>query len=263
MIGIIVASALLGMVSGVLAGLFGIGGGLVVVPVLVFLFTDQGWASDLVMLMAVATSLATIVLTATSSVLAHHRLGSVVWGKVARLTPGLIVGSILGAVVARFMATEILRFIFVAYLLYVGTQMALDAKPKIGAANYSRPIDFCVGGGIGLLSALLGIGGGTLTVPYLAHCHYPMKNAVAIAGACGFSIAVVSTLTYMVLGINTPNLPAWSFGYVYLPAFLCIGVAGVITAPFGARLAHKLPAKQIKRYFSLLIFFLAAKLAWH
>ncbi|MEQ1740460.1 MAG: sulfite exporter TauE/SafE family protein [Methyloglobulus sp.] len=263
LIEIIFASLLLGMFSGLLAGLFGIGGGMVIVPVLVFLFKAQGIPTDLVMIMAIATSLAAIILTASSSVFAHHRLGSVLWSKVVALTPGIILGATAGAAVADTIHTELLRQIFVVFLLYVGTQMALDIKPKAEAANYSKLTDFWVAGAIGLLSSLVGIGGGTLTVPFLVHCRYPMRNAVAIASACGLPIAVASTLSYMVLGLGASNLPAWSFGYVYLPAFIGVGLGSILTAPIGAKLAHKLPAQQLKRYFSILIFFLAIKLVWY
>ena len=263
LIGIIVASLLLGMVSGVLAGLFGIGGGMVIVPVLVFMFTALDLPVELVMIMAIATSLATIILTAASSVFAHHRLGSVVWEKVFRLAPGIVFGAVIGAVVANLLRTDLLRIIFIGFLLYVGTQMALEIKPKAGTASYSRWVDFFVASIIGLLSSLVGIGGGTLTVPYLMHCQYPMRNAVAVASACGLPIAVASTLSYMVLGMYAANLPVWSFGYVYLPAFFGVSLGGVVTAPLGAKLAHKLPARQLKRYFSLLIFILAAKLMWY
>jgi uncharacterized protein len=258
--GIIFVSLLLGLVAGLLAGLFGIGGGLVVVPVLVFIFKAYELPADLVMIMAIATSLATIVLMSTSSVLAHHRLGSVLWSKVAKLTPGIMLGAVLGALVADFIRTDILRYLFIGYLLFAGTQMALDAKPKAGVADYSGMVDFVVAGVIGLVSALLGIGGGSLSVPYLVHCQYPMRNAVAIGSACGFPIAVVSTLSYMALGLHNPNLPTWSFGYVYLPAFFGVSLGGIFSAPFGAKLAHSLPAKQLKRYFSVLIFILAVKL---
>jgi uncharacterized protein len=262
LIGIGIASLLLGMLSGVLAGLFGIGGGMVIVPVLVFLFTAHELPSDLVMIMAIATSLASIIFTATSSVIAHHRLGSVLWDKVYRLTPGIIVGAVLGAVVADYIHGGVLRMIFIIFLLFVGTQMALEAKPRVGAANYSKLIDFGVAGAIGLFSALVGIGGGTLTVPYLARCRYPMRNAVAIASACGLPIAITSTISYMVLGMDAPDLPSGSFGYVYLPAFLGIVIGSIFTAPIGAKLAHRLPAKRLKRYFSVLIFILAIKLMW-
>jgi uncharacterized protein len=152
--------------------------------------------------------------------------------------------------------------VFVLFLLYVGTQMAIGATPKAGAASYSKFVDFIVATAIGLLSSLVGIGGGTLTVPYLARCHYPMRNAVAISSACGLPIALASTASYIVLGMNAPDLPSWSLGYVYLPSFLGVGIGSIFTAPLGAKLAHKLPANHLKRYFSILIFLMAIKMLW-
>ena len=263
MISIIFASLLLGMVSGVLAGLFGIGGGMIIVPVLVFLFSAQGLPNELIMIMAIATSLAAIILTASSSVLSHHRLGAVLWDKVYRLAPGIMLGAAIGAGVADYINEDVLRIIFIIFLLYVGTQMALGTKAKAGTANYSKVFDFVIAALIGLLSSLVGIGGGTLTVPFLVHCRIPMRNAVAIASACGLPIAIASTASYMILGMSVPNLPPWSFGYVYLPSFFGVGLGSIFTAPIGANLAHKLPAQQLKRYFSVLIYFLAIKLIWY
>jgi uncharacterized protein len=260
LIEIIAASFMLGMVSGLLAGLFGIGGGLVIVPVLVILFKNKGLPNDLILIMAIATSLATIILTALSSVLAHHRLGSLLWAKVYRLAPGIMLGAMVGALIADRIDTDLLRLIFVGFLLYVGIQMALSIQPKAGNAAYSKSLDFVVANVIGLLSALVGIGGGTLTVPYLVHSNFSMRHAVAIASACGFPIAVAGTLSYAVLGLKAEHLPEWSAGYVYLPSFLGISLGSVLTAPLGAKLAHKIPAQQLKRYFSLLIFMMAIKL---
>lgn len=262
LIAVITANVMLGMLSGFLAGLFGIGGGMVIVPVLVFLFTAQGLPNGLVMIMAIATSLATIILTAISSVIAHHKLGSVIWDKFFRLTPGIIVGAIIGAKIADSIQTGYLRLIFVIFLFYVGTQMALGAAPKSGEASYPKWVDYCVAAAIGLLSSLVGIGGGTLTVPYLAHCRFPMRNAVAISSACGLPIAVASTASYMTLGLKAAHLPEWSLGYVYLPSFIGVGLGSIVTAPFGAKLAFRLPAQRLKRYFSILIFLMAIKLAW-
>ena len=263
MIEIFLVSILLGMVSGLLAGLFGIGGGLVIVPVLVILFTDQGFPADLVMLMAVATSLAVIILTAIASVLAHHRLGSVVWVKVFRLSPGIMVGAAVGAVVAKHISADTLRYILVIFLLYVAIQMALQVKPKPDHVKQSRALDFLVANIIGLLSSIVGIGGGTLTVPYLVSGQMLMRNAVAVASACGLPIAVAGTVSYALLGWNVLHLPEWSLGYVYLPVFLGTGLSSIATAPIGAKLAHKLPAAKLKRYFSLLLFVMAAKLMWY
>lgn len=256
-------SVVLGMVSGLLAGLFGIGGGMVIVPVLVLLFAAQGFPNDLIMIMSVATSLATIIITAAASVLAHHRLGSVVWRKVLRLAPGIMVGAVLGALVADHMDADVLRYIFIAFLLYAGVEMAFQIIPAPGAVKESKALDFSVASLIGLMSSIVGIGGGTLTVPYLVRCRYAMRNAVAISSACGLPIAVAGTVSYAVLGWDQMQLPKWSLGYVYLPAFLGISLGSFLTAPVGAKLAHQLPARKLKRYFSILIFLMAAKLIWH
>ena len=263
MIEIFLVSILLGIVTGLLAGLFGIGGGLVIVPVLVMLFTAQGFPTELVMLMAVATSLAAIILTAIASVSAHHRLGAVVWAKVFSLSPGIMIGAALGAVVAKQINGDTLRYILVVFLLYVGLQMAFQVKPKPGRAKQSRALDFLVANFIGLLSSIVGIGGGTLTVPYLVSGQMLMRNAVAVASACGLPIAVAGTVSYALLGWNATHLPEWSLGYVYLPVFIGTGLSSIMTAPIGAKLAHKLPAAKLKRYFSLLLFVMAARLMWH
>jgi uncharacterized membrane protein YfcA len=263
MMDIFLACVLLGMVTGVLAGLFGIGGGLVIVPVLVMLFSAHNFPAELVLLMAVATSLATIIFTAISSVIAHHRLGSLLWAKVFSLSPAIMLGAALGAVVAKQISAEYLRLILVAFLLYVGVQMALQIKPQAGVAKPSKGLDAFVGVIIGLLSAIVGIGGGTLTVPYLVHGQHSMRQAVAVASACGLPIAIVGTISYVLLGWQDVRLPEGCVGYVYLPAFLGTGLSSIFTAPLGAKLAHKLPATTLKRYFSLLLFIMAAKLLWH
>ena len=260
---IFLASILLGLVTGLLAGLFGIGGGLVIVPVLVILFTAQGFPADLVMIMAVASSLAAINLTAISSITAHHRLGSLLWSKVFRLTPSIMIGAALGAVLAKQISADYLRLILVIFLLYVGTQMALQIKPKAGNVVQSKSLDGLVGVVIGLLSAIVGIGGGTLTVPYIVHGQLSMRQAVAIASACGLPIAIVGTISYVLLGWHDARLPELSLGYVYLPAFLGVSLSSIFTAPIGAKLAHRLPAATLKRYFSILLFIMAAKLMWH
>jgi hypothetical protein len=263
MLSIFLASLALGLVAGLLAGLFGIGGGLVIVPVLAFVFKEQGYPPDITLLMAVATSLATIILTALSSVYAHHRLGAVVWQKVWRLSPMIMVGSGLGAVVAERIPADTLRLILVAFLLYVGTQMAFQLKPKPGAAAPSLWLDGIAATIIGLMSAIVGIGGGTLTVPYLVYGNQPMRNAVAISSACGLPIAIAGTASYALLGWHATHLPDYSVGYVSLPAFAGVGLTSILTAPLGAKLANKLPAAHLKRYFSVLLWVMAAKLLWH
>lgn len=263
MIELVLASILLGIAAGLLAGLFGIGGGIIIVPVLVLLFSAQGFPENLVLIMSIATSLATIIFTSISSLLMHHRLGSVLWPKVFRLAPGIMIGAGAGAVIADQIDAGLLRLIFTGYLLYVGTHMAMQSKPKPGRSQSSKLLDFVAAVVIGLMSSLVGIGGGTLTVPFLVHFQTSMRNAVAVASACGLPIAVAGTVSYALLGRNALQLPEWSLGYVYLPAFSGILFSSIFTAPIGARLANRLPAQQLKRYFSLLIFVMAVKLMWH
>jgi uncharacterized membrane protein YfcA len=260
---IFLASVLLGTVTGVLAGLFGIGGGLVIVPVLVMLFSAHGFSAEVVMIMAVASSLASIILTAISSVTAHHRLGTLVWVKVFSLSPGIMLGAAAGAVLAKQISADYLRLILVVFLVFVGIQMALQIKPKVGEVKQTKFLDAIAGVVIGLVSAIVGIGGGTLTVPYVVHGQLAMRQAVAIASACGLPIAIVGTVSYVLLGWHDTRLPVWSLGYVYLPAFFGVSLSSIFTAPIGAKLAHRLPAATLKRYFSLLLFIMAAKLLWY
>lgn len=262
MIEVFSASLLLGVFAGLSAGLFGIGGGLIVVPVLAVLFSAQGFNPERVMIMSVATSLATIIFTSIASVLAHHRLGSVIWEKVTGLGPGIIVGAAVGAVVADQIPADGLRVFFIIYLVYVSVQLALEVKLKSGRLKASRELDNAAAVVIGLLSAILGIGGGTLIVPYLVYFQTPMRNAVAASSACGLPVAVAGTVSYAALGWNAPELPEWSVGYIYLPAFFGIVLTSIFTAPVGAKLANRLPAQKLKRYFSLLLLVMAGKLIW-
>lgn len=260
MLELIAISSVLGMISGFFAGLFGIGGGLVIVPVLSLVFTAYGLPEDLIMLMAVGTSLATIILTALSAIAAHQRLRAISWPQVWRLAPGIMLGTALGALYAQQLPTATLREICGVFQLLVGVQLALQVKPIVRGLKRSRWIDAVVGWVIGFLSALLGIGGGTLIVPFLFGRQLEMKYAVATSSACGLPIALVGTASFVVLGWQVQHLPEWSVGYVYLPAFAGIVAFSFITAPIGARLAHRLPAGQLKRYFALLLFIMGFKM---
>jgi uncharacterized membrane protein YfcA len=260
MVEVFLLSLLAGALGGFLAGLFGIGGGLVLVPMLAFLFSAQNFPADMVMVMAVATSLATIVITSISSIIAHHQLGSILWDKVFRLAPGIMLGASVGAMIAHFISSDGLRYIFAAFMFYVGAQMALQMTPSAADLRQSVRLDVAAATAIGMISALLGIGGGTLMVPYLVGCRYPIRNAVAISSACGLPIALAGTFSYAGLGWGQSGLPNGSLGYVYMPAFLGIVLCSIVTAPLGAKLAFILPAQQLKRYFSVLIFLVAFKM---
>lgn len=260
MVELFLLSMLLGLIAGLLAGLFGLGGGVVIVPALVWLFSVNNFPAEWVMIMAVATSLSTIIFTSISSVLTHHKLGNIHWKTVFRLSPGILLGAGVGALVANFINAENLKWFFISYLIYVGIRMALPSKGEDKTKKIRQWIDYWAGNAIGFISSILGIGGGTLTVPYLLARQLPMKNAVAISSACGLPIAISGTITYAILGKSNAFLPEWSLGYVYLPALAGIIICSIITAPIGAKLANKLPAKKLKRYFSIVLFLIAFKM---
>lgn len=260
----LLASLLLGAIAGMSAGLFGLGGGVVIVPILAWMLTIQKIPEELVMIMAVATSLSTIIFTSVSSIFAHHKRGYVLWSKIRYLSLGIVMGVTAGAFIAEHITAERLRLIFGIYLIYVSLQILLQINPaNLGDAKENPLLDSGIGIIIGAVSAILGIGGGTLTVPYLVHRHVPIKNAVATSSVCGFPIAVAATISYALLGMKNSSLPEWSFGYVYLPAFLGISLCSVFTAPLGAKLVHILPAEKLKRYFALVLFLIAVKMLWH
>jgi len=257
---IFILSLMVGAVAGLLAGLFGIGGGVIIVPALVWIFSSHLFNPELIMISAVATSLATIIPTSIASIITHHKMGALIWPTVFRLVPGIITGSLLAAILAENISASTLRLLFILYLLYVAITLALQKRPALSIHQPRPTLDYLAGFVIGGISALIGIGGGTLTVPYLLGRHLKMKNAVAISSACGLPIALTGTISYAFLGWNKTGLPEFSLGYVYLPAFLGIITISIITAPIGARLANKLPAQQLKRYFSILLFLIAAKM---
>lgn len=258
------ASLLLGALAGITAGLFGLGGGTVIVPILAWMLMLKEIPEELVMIMAIATSLATVLFTSLSSIFAHHKRGYVLWDKVLYLSYGIVIGVVFGAFIAEHISAEHLRLIFAAFLFYVSLQILLQINPNQPSDSEETPLlDYIVGIGIGAVSSILGTGGGTLTVPYLVHRKVSVKNAVAISSACGLPIAVVATISYAILGMSHIGLPEGSFGYIYLPGFFGIAICSVFTAPIGAKLAHVWPAEKLKRYFAVLILIMAVKMLTH
>ncbi len=250
---ILLSYMLVGVVAGILAGLLGVGGGLVIVPILAYTFTKQGVPYEMIMHLALGTSLASIMFTSISSFMAHNRVGAVRWDIVRQIVIGILVGTFLGSCVASRMSTAFLSFFFVVFLYCVAYQMIRDRKP-----NPSRELPgsmgmFGVGNIIGAVSSFVGIGGGSLSVPFMIWCNIPAHKAIGTSAAIGFPIAVSGAIGYIYSGWHDPNLPAWSLGYVYLPAFIGIVAASVITAPFGAKLAHRLPVKRLKQVFAVLL----------
>lgn len=249
----IIAYLVLGAAAGIIGGLLGLGGGIVIVPVLFYLFLQQGMAADILMHMAVATSLATIIFTSLSSAYAHHRHGAVRWPVVGLLAPGIIVGSVLGAVVADQLKSDNLRMIFGLFEILVAVQIGFNFKPAAARTLPAKNGMLLAGGGIGVFSTILGIGGGTLTVPFLLWCNENIRNAVATSSACGLPIAAAGTVAMITTGWHHESLPAGSSGYVYWPAAISILIASIFTAPLGARLAHTLPVNTLKRIFALIL----------
>ena len=244
---------LLGVAAGVLAGLLGIGGGLVLIGALVWLLPSFGVPQEAAMHAALASSLASIVLTASSSARAHHRRGSVLWPTVAWMVPGLLLGGWLGSYVAVAMEGDVLRWCVAGYCFLVALQMAFGGPRgdavRPGVVPTGWPMT-AAGGGIGWVSAIVGIGGGSMTVPLLVWRGVAPVRAVGTSSACGIFIGLASAAGY---GFNAPAgaLPAHAVGYVYLPAAIGIAVASVLSAPLGTRLAHAISGTALKRVFAV------------
>ncbi|MGQ9659370.1 MAG: sulfite exporter TauE/SafE family protein [Thermochromatium sp.] len=253
----------IGILSGMLAGLFGIGGGAVMVPALILLFGVFGSGGDWPTHLAVGTSLATIMGTGAVSTLAHHRRGGVRWDLVRLLAPGIVLGALAGAELASQIPGLWLQRIFAVFLASVGIRLLMTAATSVSA---SRRLPGAlglvgVGSGIGLLSSLIGIGGGTLTVPFLNSRSVEMRQAVGTSAACGLPIAAAGTLGFIWVGWGQGGLPDWSSGFVYWPAVFAMLLASLPAAPFGARLAHRLPVARLKRLFGILLLLIAMRLA--
>jgi uncharacterized membrane protein YfcA len=250
----------LGLAVGVLAGLLGVGGGLIIVPMVVFTLTWQGVPSQHLMHLALGTSLASIIFTSVSSFWAHHRRGAVHWLVVRRIVLGILVGTFLGSCLASRMSTNLLKGVFVVFLYYMGFQMLANKKPK-PTRELPGPLGlFGVGNGIGVVSSLVGIGGGSLSVPFMVWCNLTVHDAIGTSAAIGFPIAIAGTIGYIVNGLQVSGLPPYCLGYVYLPALAGIVAASVLTAPLGARLAHRLPVTSLKRVFALLLFIMGTQM---
>ncbi len=253
-----VAFSALGVVAGLIAGLLGVGGGVIIVPGLLLVFELVGierWAMQL----ALGTSLASICFTSLSSVRAHHRRGAVDWRIFSQLVPGVLAGSFGGAFVAARLPTLWLKLLFGAYLVVIGLRMLRqDDAPETAGPRRSR---YGVAGlGIGVLSALVGIGGGSLTIPLMLSRGESMRRAVGTSAAVGFPIALAGASGYVVNGRHVTGLPEHSVGFVHLVALLCLVVPSVLTAPLGARLAHRLRTRSLRGIFATFLLIVAGKM---
>ncbi len=262
MLTVFVLYALVGAVGGLLAGLLGIGGGLVIVPLLVFAFSLHGVNNEVIMHAALATSMASIIFTSVSSAMAHNRRGAVLWKVFGAITPGILVGAYLGAWLASILSTDTLKGFFGVFLYVVAYRMLRGSKPKPSRDIPGQVGLTGVGTVIGVISSLVGIGGGTLSVPFLSWCNVTIHKAIGTAAAIGLPIALAGTAGYIVNGWSSPQMPDYHLGFVYLPALAGIICISVLTAPVGARLAHSLPVDKLKRIFAILLFAMGTKMLW-
>ena len=250
----------LGAVAGLLAGMLGVGGGLIIVPALAALFLQQGVPSEIIMHLALGTSLASIAFTSLSSMRAHQQHGAILWPLFRQLTPGILFGAALGGWIAGIMTTAWLKPIFAIFELSVGLHILLSRQTQTQRAAAGKAAMTSAGGIIGLISALVGIGGGTLTVPWLAWNSVPLRQAIATSAACGLPIAIAGALSYIINGWHHAALPTQTLGYVHLPALIGIALSSVVLAPLGAKLTHSLPVNTLKKIFGGLLMLLAIKL---
>jgi len=254
---------LMGAGGGFAAGLLGIGGGMVLVPFITMIFTARRFPPELVVHMAIATSLATIMFTSLSSVRAHHKHGAVQWRIVALLAPGIAVGSWIGPWIGKQMNTSALSLLFAVFVAFSAAQMLRNKKPAAGRELPGTPGMFAAGGVIGTVAGLVGAGGGFISVPFMAWCNVRIHHAVATSAALGFPIALSGTLSNVYFGWSSPGLPRYSLGFVYLPALFVIAAASVTMAPFGARTAHRMDVAALKRAFAVVLFALSAYMFYH
>ncbi len=270
-----------GAIAGIFAGLLGVGGGIIIVPLLSFLFPLLNIPPEYVYHLALGTSLASIMVTSISSAKAHNARGAVRWDIFKAITPGILLGTFVGGLVASHLPSFYLKSFFVAFLYFVAFDMLFGKKKN--ASKTSQPLESatndnkgtseerlptslgmsCVGTVIGLVSSFVGIGGGTLSVPFMNFCRVPLHTAVGTSAAIGFPIALAGTLGYIVGGFGMPNLPEFTLGYVHLLAFVGLATASYFTAPFGAALAHKVSVPTLKRFFAVFLICVASRMLWN
>jgi uncharacterized protein len=252
----------IGCVVGFLAGLLGIGGAITLIPVLTVIFGREKFPPDHVVHMAIATSLATIVFTSVSSTRAHARRGAVLWPVVWGLTPGILLGSLVGPQIVAGMSSAFLAGLFALFTGTSAAQMLLNKKPNATRDLPGRRGLFVFGAVIGVLSSMVGAGGGFLSVPFMSWCNVRIHQAVATSAALGFPISLAGTVGYVIAGLRQQGLPPYTVGYIYLPALAAIVVASMLLAPIGVRIAHGLPVARLRRVFAGLLLAIAAFMLW-
>lgn len=256
----LLAYLVLGAFVGFFAGLLGVGGGGIMVPVLTTMFAAQGFPREHMVHLALGTSMAAIVLTSISSLRAHHAHGAVRWDIVRGIAPGVLAGTFAGTFIAASAPTRPLAIFFGCFMAYVSVQMILNVKPKPSRELPGAGGLVGFGAGIGVISALVAIGGGSLSVPFMTWCNVRMQHAIGTSAAIGLPIALAGAAGYLINGWGSAGLPSGALGYVFVPALVLISVVSFFTAPLGARLAHRLPVATLKKIFAGVLILLSAKM---
>ena len=254
------AYLVLGAIAGFLAGLFGVGGGLVLVPVLLFLFDAQHFSSEHSMHLALGTSMATILFTSLASMRKHHQHGAVNWRVVRDISPGILLGTALGAAVAAAISPRSLGIFFALFVYFAAAQILLNKRPHASRQLPGFAGMSLVGTFTGWISSMVSIGGGTIIVPFLLWCNMSLRNAIGTSAAIGFPVAVGGTAGYILAGMSIHSLPEPNLGFIYLPALLWVALASATTAPLGALAAHRMHVGLLRKLFAVLLLVLATKL---
>ena len=251
---------LLGSFSGVLAGLFGIGGGIIIIPTFFYIFAYLGFPEEILSHMVLGSSLGVIVFSSISSTYSHNSKGAVNWVLIKVVAPSIIIGSALGGITAGFLESTTLQGLVALFLVVASVQLIFEfpPPPQNPQTNLVGPV--IAGGGIGWLSGVFGIGGGIFSVPYFYHRGLKMMNAIGTSAACGIPIALAGSISYMIIGFDNINIPENSVGYVYLPATIIVGLMSSFTAKYGVNIAHRMKQKKLRIAFAFLVIMMALNL---
>ena len=251
---------LLGAFSGVLAGLFGIGGGIIIIPTFFFIFSYLGFTEEILAHMVLGSSLGVIVFSSISSTFSHNIKEVVDWKLIRVVAPSIIIGSALGGITAGLIESDTLQGLVALFLVVASVQLIFEfpPPPQNPHTNLIGPV--IAGGGIGWLSGVFGIGGGIFSVPYFYHRGLKMMKAIGTSAACGIPIAISGSISYMIIGINEDNLPNYSIGYVYLHATIIVGIKSSLTAKYGVNIAHRMKQKKLRIAFAFLVMIMALNL---
>ncbi|MCB1189885.1 MAG: sulfite exporter TauE/SafE family protein [Leptospiraceae bacterium] len=254
---------IIGSIVGLLAGMFGVGGGVIIVPFLTMTFTSLNFSPEIISHLALGTSMGSILFTSVSSFTAHHRHGSVYWDAVFKIVLGILIGTFMGSFVVSMLSTLYLQIIFIVFEFYIATYILLDIKASPSRSLPGRVGMSIAGYLIGFISSLVGIGGGILSTTFLTWCNVNIQKAIGTSAAIGFPIALAGSLGYIINGWGIAQLPEYSLGFVYLPALGGLIITGMLFAPVGANIANKLPVKKLRKLFALFLYVIGFKMLYN